>query len=225
MIPVKILFVNHDPADVICKLKMGRCYDRDNCDGEKVCDLNHYCINYVDPCEEITCNLDSYCHALSVSEAICTCFEGYHDKYQKGYCIQKKVESNCHDNACVPAGWFMMGCQEYSCDEDNAIFHPVYLDRYEIDQYEVTVEQYYNCVKSGVCRLGIHFPFNYGSNYWRAVYRYEDEYWKHPMDGISYEGALIYCEFMGKSLPTEVQWEKAARGVDARIYPWGDGDE
>jgi formylglycine-generating enzyme required for sulfatase activity len=107
----------------------------------------------------------------------------------------------------VPAGEFVMGA-----DDDQAAAmpaHTVYLDEYYIDVYEVTQNRYRECLEAGGCDTenGKHL----NTPVW-------DE---HPMMDINWYDAQEYCEWRGGSLPTEAQWEKAARGTDQRRYPWG----
>lgn len=88
--------------------------------------------------------------------------------------------------------------------------HKVYLSSYYIDKYEVTNEEYEKCVKAGVCKE----PKD-------TTYYENPNYSDHPVIGVSWYQACSYCKFVKKRLPTEAEWEKAARGTDGRIYPWG----
>ncbi len=134
----------------------------------------------------------------------------------------------------VPAGPFTMGsdpelglaaCQalriglEDECQlswyEDEAPVHTVTLDDFYIDQYEVTNAQYAACVDVGVCD-----PAE-SSSYTRNSYYDNPEYNQYPVIGVDWSQARTYCEWRGDRLPTEAEWEKAARGTDERQYPWG----
>jgi formylglycine-generating enzyme required for sulfatase activity len=107
--------------------------------------------------------------------------------------------------ALIPAGEFMMG--------DDVSFqkvHRVYLDAFHMDKFEVTVGMYAQFIKS----TGIEPPLgwlemNHLSHYGR------------PVVGVDWSDAKTYCRWTGKRLPTEAEWEKAARGTDGRLYPWG----
>lgn len=116
----------------------------------------------------------------------------------------------------VPEGEFMMGSENGNDDEKPV--HPVYLDAYYIDRYEVTNALYKVCVDSGVCEP----PSDIKSNT-RASYFANPEFENFPVIYIDWNMADTYCEWRGAVLPTEAQWEKAARGTDGRTYPWGEG--
>ena len=111
----------------------------------------------------------------------------------------------------VPAGPFDMGLDEGGFDEKPR--HEVELDAFWIMQTEVTNEQYEKCVTADVCSP----PFNPD---WGA-----DDFWAnydtHPVTEVTWEQAATYAEWAGGRLPTEAEWEKAARGTDGRRYPWG----
>ncbi|HNH03836.1 MAG TPA: bifunctional serine/threonine-protein kinase/formylglycine-generating enzyme family protein [Anaerolineales bacterium] len=110
----------------------------------------------------------------------------------------------------VPEGDFVMGSD--NGDEDERPVHTVYLDEFYIDKYEVTNSDYRVCVVDGVCK-----PPQDMTNY------NNPEYENHPVVYVDWEMARTYCDWRDAQLPTEAQWEKAARGMDARTYPWGEG--
>jgi len=89
---------------------------------------------------------------------------------------------------------------------------PVYLDACWIDQTEVTNEQYKTCVQAGGCGQPKYTDYYEDSNYG-----------DHPVVNVSWYDAGDYCGWVGRRLPTEAEWEKAARGIDGQIYPWGEG--
>ncbi len=131
----------------------------------------------------------------------------------------------------VPEGVFRMGstedeitaaCEQFeeiypdrSCDRDWFSYetpaHNVFLSSFWIDETEVTNAQYRLCVEAGNCTLPD--PLTYYN---------DDTYTNHPVGHVNWHQATAYCEWAGRALPTEAQWEKAARGTEHLLYPWGD---
>jgi formylglycine-generating enzyme required for sulfatase activity/Tol biopolymer transport system component len=123
------------------------------------------------------------------------------------------------DGACmveVPSGSFWMGCapDDTLCATQELPGRDVTLDTFFIDQTEVTVEAYAECVTDGDCTTP--HPFAYDCNW--GVTGLE----AYPINCVDWTQAEAYCDWTGKRLPTEAEWEKAARGTDQRIYPWGE---
>jgi formylglycine-generating enzyme required for sulfatase activity len=119
----------------------------------------------------------------------------------------------------VPSGEFKMGSSK--ADDSQALDeeipqHEVYLDDYWIDQTEVTNAQYARCVASGSCAKP-----NDNTSLTHGDYYENPQYANYPVIFVSWSQATAYCSWAGRRLPTEAMWEKAARGPDGFIYPWG----
>ncbi len=115
----------------------------------------------------------------------------------------------------VPGGQFLMGSNDYQTNYD-APQHSVTLDAFWIDQTEVTNKQYAMCVSDGECT-----PPSSTKSPTRSSYYGNPEFDDYPVIYVDWDQANTYCAWAGLALPTEAQWEKAARGTDGRIYPWG----
>jgi formylglycine-generating enzyme required for sulfatase activity/predicted Ser/Thr protein kinase len=122
----------------------------------------------------------------------------------------------------VPAGEFEMG---YAFgDEDERPVHTVYLDDFYLDQYEVTNARYAECVEARRCD-----PPEYDTSLLRRGFLFQNSYYENrlynrfPVVYVRWYMADAYCRWREARLPTEAEWEKAARGgLEGALYPWGD---
>jgi formylglycine-generating enzyme required for sulfatase activity len=112
------------------------------------------------------------------------------------------------DMVLVPAGEFTMGSPEGDPDERPA--HKVQISAFFMDKYEVTVKQYAVFLQES----GGDRPAE-----WKTMNKTTNQ--NRPVMGVDWADAARYCKWAGKRLPTEAEWEKAARGTDGRLYPWG----
>lgn len=109
----------------------------------------------------------------------------------------------------IPEGEFLMGANDGPRNERPE--HTVYLDAYYIDQFEVTMERY---------QVFLDETYHDFPPLWDDGAAFEEAK-DRPAVGMAWASAKVYCEWAGKRLPTEAEWEKAARGTDGRRYPWG----
>ena len=132
------------------------------------------------------------------------------------------------DMVAVPAGAAFMGCNEEvdkECDDDEKPGGDVTVEAFSIDKTEVTVRQFARCVKAGQCSSqGLTMPYEVSVEQpefaWACNWNKRGR-GNHPINCLDWFQAQAYCTWAGKRLPTEVEWEKAARGMDKRTYPWG----
>ncbi len=113
----------------------------------------------------------------------------------------------------IPGGQFLRGCnsalEDCSQRTDELPFTQITISTFLIDSTEVTQGAYQQCITAGTCTV----PNNGFDPTNEAAY---------PVDGVSWQQAVDYCTWKSKRLPTEAEWEKAARGVSGHVYPWGD---
>lgn len=109
----------------------------------------------------------------------------------------------------VPAGEFVMGSDKG--DEDEAPVHRVYLNAFYIDKFEATNGRFAKYVET----IQSEPPWGFADKETAVVHA------ERPVRWVNWMDAMGYCLWLGKRLPTEAEWEKAARGTDERVYPWG----
>ena len=175
-----------------------------------------------DPCTVDRCTAKSGCkHTAHAEGALCGL---------NSYCVAGKCTKAPQDMAFVPKGKFWMGCsaKDGSCKSSEKPQHEVVLSSYWIDMYEVTVSDWGKCKAAGKCS---NPKGTYSSCNWGKPGREQ-----HPINCIDWSQARGYCQWLGAEfdLPTEAQWEKAARGgcehngggagckSGMQTYPWGE---
>ncbi len=135
------------------------------------------------------------------------------------------------DMELIPAGAFKMGGSDDEAFQDELPVHDVYLDAFYIDKYPVTNAQFKEFVDANpLWDKPRGFTFFHSFKYYDGYYlhhwgknNYPEERTDHPVVHISWYAAMAYARWIGKRLPTEAEWEKAARGgLEDKKYPWGD---
>lgn len=127
--------------------------------------------------------------------------------------------SESSGRARVPSGEFLMGSPNGEGADDEQPRHRVWLSSFEIDRFEVTNRRFLACVKAGQCEAP-----QLRSSHLRSNYFNDERFLDYPVIFVSKPQAMAFCRFDGGRLPTEAEWEKAARGgaPSLRRFPWGD---
>jgi formylglycine-generating enzyme required for sulfatase activity len=117
----------------------------------------------------------------------------------------------------IPAGTFRMGGMDVHASDNEKPAHDVTLHAFWMDQLEVTNGMYDLCVNAGACK-----PPHLLKSQRRLDYYNNPEFKDYPVVYVSWGQAAAYCGWAGRRLPTEAEWERAARGDDFRTFPWGE---
>jgi sulfatase modifying factor 1 len=164
------------------------------------------------------------------------CLSGCAEKRAVVKTTPPEDKSSLNNMVFIPSGVFIMGSDKGSPYEGPP--RKVYLDGYYIDRYEVTNSLYQRFVDEGGYESQkywsqegwewkengqISYPgFWLGKEYSKSQFGWEYHKADQPVAGVSWYEADAFCRWAGKRLPTEAEWEKAARGDDGRTYPWGE---
>ena len=117
----------------------------------------------------------------------------------------------------IPDGSFRMGGMDSNTDPDELPSHAVTMSAFWMGKLEVTNGMYLICVQAGACEPPAFFSSDKHDKYFNT-----EEFSDYPVINVTWGDANDYCTWAGKHLPTEAEWEYAARGTDFRVFPWGD---
>jgi formylglycine-generating enzyme required for sulfatase activity len=123
------------------------------------------------------------------------------------------------DMVLVSPGFFIMGSNRSLKDE--APEHRVYLDSYWIDKYEVSAGKFAEFLNTVDNVKGYYLDNKFGTLYYDSRFHPRPGLENYPINNITWKAADAYCKWGKNRLPTEAEWEKAARGTSAQAYPWG----
>jgi formylglycine-generating enzyme required for sulfatase activity len=186
------------------------CTSNQECKAWRVC-INHQCTAVPPKAAARKCGADNDCPGKEVCEASqCRLPSG--DSAPAGIASKYPVEIKGKDGApmrLVPAGDFVQGSNQGNGEQK------VHLKDYYIDVYEVTIPRYVRFLQES----GYRDKYGWNEDLLQKRKHIHDQI---PWSAVSQPDAMAYCKFYEKRLPTQNEWEKAARGTDGRDYPWGD---
>ena len=233
---------NGDEQCDICPADCGLCCGDGWCtaeDGEDcdTCPSDCACFVCGETCEEGVCVFTA-CDGMDCGDDTCggfcgTC--GPSEICDESTYVCASIP-DCTNGMCrVPAGEFEMGCDWGACNDDQSPVHYPYLDEYYIDQFEVTNDDYAEFLNwleeqnhSNECEVGDQWLLCIGDSYDEIGLHQVGGVWTAkegkadlPMVRVFWSGAYAFCQWKGKRLPTEAEWEKSARSNNGRRFPWG----
>jgi len=194
-------------------------YTGDNCE---ICPTDADGDGYGDPASVLCTHPDLDCddnHATVYPGAPELC-DGLDNQCagDAGYGSIDEGFSVCGDMVSIPSGCFDMGDAFAEGWPDELPVHNVCISAFEMDIHEITNEEYAECVADGGCSAP-----RYSSSYSRGTYYGDPGYDNYPVIWMEWDQVVEYCAWAGKRLPTESEWEYAARGgLAGNRYPWGD---
>ncbi len=133
--------------------------------------------------------------------------------------LDKVALSAPKDMVLIPKGYFLMGANGHGDDE--APEHKVYLDAYYIDKYEVTAAEYAKFLNDVKTFKQFYKDNKFGMLIMEKEFKPRAGLESYPINNVSWFGAAAFCKWKNKRLPTEAEWEKAARGTEGNFFPWG----
>lgn len=124
------------------------------------------------------------------------------------------------DMVLIEGGGIVIGCTDPKSGSRCIEPYEVAVKTFHMDRHEVTAAEYGRCVVAGACVEPMFVPFSKRKICNQGAPGKEN----HPMNCVSYFGSEAFCHFVGKRLPTDAEWELAARGTEGRRYPWGNDE-
>lgn len=121
----------------------------------------------------------------------------------------------------IPEGTFAMGSDSPDGSDNERPVHSVTVKAFQLDRTEVTVAAYAACFTAGACSEADAFRNQIGDHHIFCNWKHAEDRLSHPINCIDFNQAAAFCAWAGKRLPTEEEWEYAARGGEVRTYPWG----
>ena len=125
----------------------------------------------------------------------------------------------------IPGGTFAMGSDAADANANEKPVHTVTLASFRLDRTEVTVRAYSECVRLGRCSEPDPYTAERGNYRIFCNWHHPEQRGNHPINCVDFDQATAFCAWAGKRLPTEEEWEYAARaGAEGRKYPWGNDE-